>query len=107
MNLKKSVFIAVILFITFIGFWELYWRSQGYKPNIEDDTALWAVQRGKVDHASSNDVVLFGSSRVLFDFQLDAWENETGIRPIQLATAGASPLPGFRDLVENTKFNCS
>jgi len=105
MNLKKSITIAIILIITAISSWELYWRSQGYKPNIEDDTALWAVQRGKVDHASSNDVVLFGSSRVLFDFQLNAWENETGIRPIQLATAGASPLPGFRDLVENTKFN--
>ena len=105
MNLKKSFTIAIILIIAAIGFWELYLRSQGYTPNIEDDKALWAVQRGKVQNASSNDVVLFGSSRVLFDFQLDAWEKETGIRPIQLATAGASPLPGFRDLVENTQFN--
>jgi len=104
MNLKKSVIIAIILFIAAISSWELYWRSEGYMPNIEDDNALWAVQRAKVNEATSNEVVLFGSSRVLFDFQLDDWESETGIRPIQLATAGASPLPAFRDLVENTNF---
>lgn len=104
MNLKKSVIIAVIIFIAVISSWELYWRFQGHKPNIEDDNALWAVQRAKVDKLTSNDVILFGSSRVLFDFQLDAWEAETGTRPVQLATAGASPLPAFRDLVENTNF---
>ncbi|RXP44769.1 hypothetical protein EC396_16540 [Lutibacter sp. HS1-25] len=105
MHLKKSITITVIIFIMAIGSWELYWRSQGYLPNIEDDKALWAVQRALVERASKNDIVLFGSSRVLFDFQLDAFEKETGIRPIQLATAGASPLPGFRDLVEKTTFN--
>jgi len=54
MNLKKSVTIAVILFIAAIGSWELYWRSEGYKPNIEDDNALWAVQRAKVNQVRSN-----------------------------------------------------
>jgi len=43
MNLKKSVTIAIILFIAAISSWELYWRSEEYMPNIEDDNALWAV----------------------------------------------------------------
>lgn len=104
MNLKKSVTIAVVIFIAAISSWELYWRAQGHTPNLEDDKPLWAVQRAKVEDATTNDVVLLGSSRVLFDFQLDAWEAKTGTRPIQLATAGATPLPAFRDLVENTDF---
>jgi hypothetical protein len=104
MNLKKSLLIAAILFITSVTFWELYWRSQGYIPGLEDDKALWAVQRSKVEKATENDVVLYGSSRLLFDIQLNEFEKSTGIRPIQLATAGASPLPGFHDLVENTNF---
>ena len=42
--------------------------------------ALWAVQRSKVDNASKNDVILLRPSRVLFDIQLNGWEQETGKR---------------------------
>jgi hypothetical protein len=92
------------LFITGIGAWEIYWRSKGYFPNLDDDKYLWAKTREKVEKATENDVVLVGSSRVLFDIQLDVWEKKTGVRPIQLANPGASPLPVFHDLVENTDF---
>ncbi len=84
--------------------WEAYWRSQGKTPDLDDDKNLWAVQRAKVDDASDKDVVLLGSSRVLFDIQLNEWEKETGVRPIQLACAGSSPLPTFHDIVNNTDF---
>lgn len=104
MKLSHSLVISLIIFSLAIGSWEMYWRSKGYKPTIEDDKALWAVQRAKVNNASENDVVLFGSSRVLFDFQIDAFEKVTGIKPIQLASAGASPLPSFHDLVHKTDF---
>lgn len=100
----KSLIISGVLFITLIGTWELYWHSQGYIPGLEDDKSLWAVQRAKVTNASNNDVILFGSSRLLFDIQLNEFENITGVRPIQLATAGGSPLPSFHDLVEKTNF---
>lgn len=51
MNLKKSLLIAVILFVTVIGFWELYWRSKPeyYSACLEDDRYLWAKQREKVE----------------------------------------------------------
>jgi hypothetical protein len=84
--------------------WELFWRSQDYTPNLDDNKDLWSVERAKVDKASKEDVVIIGSSRLLFDIQLNEWEQETGTRPIQLATAGASPLPLFHDIVENTNF---
>lgn len=104
MHLKQSLLIAVSLGIIAIGSWEFYWRSQGKIPDLDDNKDLWAVQRAKVNKLSDNDVVLLGSSRVLFDFQLNEWEAETGARPIQLASAGASPLPIFHDIVNNTNY---
>jgi hypothetical protein len=105
MKLKTSLIIALILLLILSASWEFYWRAHGYIPNLDDNKDLWAVQRSKVDKASKNDVVFLGSSRVLFDIQLNEWEQETGIRPIQLATAGATPLPIFHDIVNNTNFN--
>ncbi len=104
MNLKRTLTIAILISITATICWEVYWRNQDYVPTLDDNKALWAVQRNKVNHLSDKDIVLTGSSRVLFDIQLDAFEKETGIRPVQLASAGSSPLPIFHDIVENTDF---
>jgi hypothetical protein len=104
MNLKRSLIIAVIFSLVALGSWELYWRSQGYYPGLEDDKELWAIQRAKLEKATKNDVVLLGSSRVLFDFQLNEWEKVTGTRPIQLAAAGTTPLPLFHDIAQNSDY---
>jgi len=105
MHLKQSLIIAVTLVIISVTAWELFWRSQGVYPTLDDNEALWANQRARVEKATNNDILLMGSSRVLFDMQLDQWQEQTGIRPIQLASVGSSPLPIFHDVVENTKFN--
>ncbi len=105
MQLKKTLIIALILSIIGLIALETYWRSQGYYPNLDDNKDLWAVQRTKIDKATKKDVVLIGSSRILFDIQLNEWKKETGKRPIQLASAGSSPLPVFRDIVENTDYS--
>ena len=104
MNLKKSIITAAILCVIAVGAWELYIRSQGFTPTLDDNEALWAVQRAKLENASKNETVFLGSSRVLFDIQLDEWENVIGKRPIQLAVVGSSPLPIFSDIVNNTDF---
>ncbi|MEO7445716.1 MAG: hypothetical protein ABIT96_10105 [Ferruginibacter sp.] len=104
MNLKLSVLIALALSVISIAAWELYWRAQGFYPTLDDNEALWAMQRHRVETASGNDVLLMGSSRVLFDIQLNEWQSQTGVRPIQLASAGSSPLPIFHDVVQNTNF---
>ncbi|GAA4645123.1 hypothetical protein GCM10023115_30830 [Pontixanthobacter gangjinensis] len=85
--------------------WELYWRSQGFMADLDDDDNLWAIHRATVEEATEDDVILIGSSRVYFDLQLDKWEDQTGRRPIQLAIEGTSPLYAFDDLVNNTNFN--
>ncbi|MFT6995863.1 MAG: hypothetical protein ACJA1P_002608 [Maribacter sp.] len=105
MNLKKSLIIALLISVIGIIAWELYWRSQDYIPNIDDNKAFWSVQRDRVTDLTPDNVILMGSSRTLFDIQLDNWENETGKRPIQLANVGSSPLPVFHDIVENTNYS--
>jgi len=104
MKLKTSLIIALIISVIGITAWELYWRSQDYKPTLNDNKALWSVQRDRVTNLASGNVVLMGSSRVLFDLQLEEWETQTGKRPIQLANVGSSPLPIFHDIVENTDY---
>lgn len=105
MNLKQSLIIGIVLCLLGILAWELYWRSQGYYPDLDNDEALFATQRNRTDKAIDSDVILIGSSRIHFDIQLDVWEEETGIKPIQLAYPGATPLPVFHDLVNNSDFN--
>jgi hypothetical protein len=104
MYLKQSLLIAFALCVLSISAWEFYWRSQGFYPTLDDNEALWATQRARVEKLNEQDVLLVGSSRVLFDIQLDEWEKETGKRPIQLACVGSSPLPVFHDIVEKTDF---
>ncbi|WP_104736244.1 hypothetical protein [Hanstruepera ponticola] len=105
MNLKQSLICAIALCVLGTVAWELYWRSQGYYPDLDNDEALFAAQRKRADKASNSDVILIGSSRIHFDIQLDVWKKETGIKPIQLAYPGATPLPVFHDLVHKTDFS--
>lgn len=105
MNLKKSFLIGLILFLIGIASWEMYWRSQGFYPTVNDEKALWAKERSRLEKATKEDVVIIGSSRIYFDIQKPAWEKEYGIKPIQLASTGSSPLPSFHDIVQNTNFN--
>ncbi|GAA3574783.1 hypothetical protein [Snuella lapsa] len=105
MQLKQSLLIAVAISIISIISWELYWRSQGYHPTLNDEKALWAITRSKVEDATKEDVIILGSSRAYFDIQVDEWEKLTGKQPLQLASTGSSPLPTFHDIVNNTSFN--
>ncbi len=104
-NTKTSFIIAIAFSFIFISFWEIYWRSRGYIPSYDDNRALWAEKRAQVDFAGSDQVVILGSSRAHYDFQLNEWEGVTGQRPIMLAADGKSPGPMFEDIVENSPFN--
>ncbi|MGB5822316.1 MAG: hypothetical protein WBG90_22730 [Saonia sp.] len=107
MKLKQSFLIAVLLSTISLCSWELHWRSQPdyYKANLEDDRYLWAEHRAKVEKATSNDVVILGSSRTGFDFNTHIWEEVQGVKPINLSTNGKPPGPFLEDIVEHTEFN--
>lgn len=104
MNLKYAFIFAITIGVFGLGSWELYWRSQGKTPLIQDDNALWSVNRSRVEKLNTDDFVFVGSSRVHFDIQLKVWEAYTQKKPVQLAMGGGSPLPTFRDIVRNTDF---
>ncbi|RED44959.1 hypothetical protein DFQ02_10976 [Seonamhaeicola aphaedonensis] len=40
MKLKKSLIIAIAITIIATVVWEMYWRSQGFHPTLNDEKAL-------------------------------------------------------------------
>lgn len=81
--------------------WELGARAHGYRPSLNDTPDLWAEQRAKVRPDS---LVLIGTSRMLFNADLDVIEKSFGRRPVQLALAGSSPFPVLADLAQDESF---
>lgn len=96
--------VAVLVFIGSIVGWELYWRMSGATPSYQNSDGLWAMQRRRIDHGGGNATVLSGASRILFDVDLDTWQQASGERPIQLALEGTSPLFLLEDLANDPKF---
>ena len=81
--------------------WEVRARRAGYAPTLNDTADLWAEARGQVRPDS---LVLLGTSRMLFDVDLDVLESGLGRKPIQLALVGSSPFPILADLAADENF---
>jgi hypothetical protein len=62
------------------------------------------MQRNRLDQGEGDSTVLAGSSRMLFNAQLEVWEQESGEKPIQLALEGTSPIPVMEDLAGDEQF---
>ena len=85
--------------------WELQMRSlELVAGDLDDSKAHWAVERRKIAAGDFDDVVIVGSSRILFDTNLDVWEELTGRRPIQLALPGTNPRPMLAELADDPEF---
>jgi hypothetical protein len=97
------VLIAVALLSTAATVaWEVHARHAGYAPTLNDTPDLWAEARGAVKPDS---IVLLGTSRMLFDMDLDVLEQGLGRRPTQLAIVGSSPFPILADLAKDESFH--
>lgn len=98
----KGVLTAVaLLSVSLVGAWEAAARAKGYAPSLNDTPDLWSQERGRVRPDST---VLIGTSRMLFNADLDVLEKGLGQRPIQLAMAGSSPYPVLANLAADTEF---
>jgi hypothetical protein len=106
-SLGRSGVYALLLAAMLMIAWEFFWRSEGAEPSYRNSESLWTIQRRRIDNGQGNRVVFAGSSRVLFDLQLDIWEQESGKRPIQLALEGTSPVRVMEGLAEDTDFTGS
>lgn len=85
--------LTVALSLLGLGCWEAYWRSRQFVPQYRNSDGMWALTRAQLDHPRAETTVIIGSSRMLFDINLETWAYETGLRPVQLALEGTNPRP--------------
>jgi len=88
-----------------LGAWEIKVREMGYSPTLNDTGDLWAKNRSLVESSTKEAVVIVGSSRILFDMDLDTYQDYfDSPRPIQLALPGGAPLPLIEDIAFDPAF---
>jgi len=99
----RGIAVTVVLLVFGAALsWELYVRSIGYTPTLNDTEDLWTQVRRRVQPES---VVIIGDSRPLFDLDLDELEKGVGKRPIQIALAGSCAYPVLADLINDDTFH--
>jgi hypothetical protein len=97
--------LVVLLVLAGIGAWEWRMRTLGlHAGDLDDSPSHWMAERRRVAAGDHDGVVIVGSSRILFDTDLDVWEEMTGRRPIQLALPGTNPRPLLQDIAERSDF---
>jgi hypothetical protein len=85
--------------------WEILARQRGFRPGLDDTPDLWARARERFDKAPPNQIVFIGSSRILFDLDIEEFHKAAGgPRPIQLATVGTNELFLLEQLAANPSF---
>ena len=94
--------VVVLVVIAAASAWELYCRSIGYGPTLEDNEDLWTITRQRVKPES---IVIIGDSRGWYDLDLDELQRGLGSRPAQLAMGGGCGYPVLADLADDKTFH--
>lgn len=100
----RILVVATVLAVLLLAGWEWRWREYGNEPATRNSDGLWSMQRRRIDTGEGGKTVIIGSSRVLFDIDLDTWQRLSGERPIQLALEGTTPAFALDDLADDLKF---
>ncbi|MDB4953890.1 MAG: hypothetical protein JWO36_1459 [Myxococcales bacterium] len=96
---------AVVSTVLLVSGWEILCRARGFAPALDDTPDLWARTYERFADASPDQVVLIGSSRMLFDLDLEEFQRAAGgPRPIQLATVGTNELFMLEKLAADPHF---
>jgi hypothetical protein len=99
----RGITVSVVMMLAVAtAAWEIYCRSLGYAPTLNDTGDLWTEVRRRVEPES---LVIVGDSRALFDSDLDELEKGLGKRPIQLAQPGSTAFPVLADLINDQSFH--
>jgi hypothetical protein len=99
---RGIVVTIVVAVLIAVAAWEIYCRSLGYEPTLNDTSDLWAEARRRVEPES---LVVVGDSRAWFDTDLDEAQRGLGKRPVQLALAGSCAYPVLQDLANDEHFH--
>jgi len=102
--LGRSAWLALLLAIILMAAWETWVRGQGVTPGYRNSDGQWAEQRRRISSDAGDGWVFTGSSRTLFNMQLDVWQRLDGSRPLQLALEGTSPVSVMEGLAEDDNF---
>lgn len=96
--------LAAVLLAT--AAWEWRMRSLALRAgDLGDGASHWMAERRRLDAGDHDGVAIVGSSRILFDTNLDVWQEMTGRRPIQLALPGTNPRPLLANIAEDSEFD--
>ncbi|MFT5277827.1 MAG: hypothetical protein ACI97K_002433 [Glaciecola sp.] len=98
---------SVVMLASLIA-WELLARSMHHIPGSYQSSfdTMWSEERSKLDQQTTPvKIVLVGSSRMLWNADLNILEKGLGARPVQLSLPGTGPALFVKDIVENTEFN--
>lgn len=96
---------VLVLVVAATAAWESRMRGLGLVAgDLDDSKANWAVERRKIASGDNDGVAIVGGSRILFDTDLDVWEELTGRRPVQLALPGMSGQRFLADLADHSDF---
>lgn len=93
---------ALLVALAATAAWELQARRMGYVPDLNDTEDLWALHR---DRVRGDATVIIGSSRTVFDLDLDVLTESLGAAPIHLGVVGSCPRPLLADLVAEEGFH--
>lgn len=104
-RLVAIAWLVLLVVLVATAAWEWRMRELGLVAgDLDDSKANWAVERRKIASGDHDDVAIVGGSRILFDTDLDAWEELTGRRPVQLALPGMSGQRFLADLAHHSDF---
>lgn len=102
---RKIWLLALTLSLVLLGGWESFWRIKGYhRVPPSQDPRDWALLRKTASRDGEKAVVLIGTSRMILDFDTDVFAERTGLRPVQLAIEGKSPLAVLANLADDHNF---
>ena len=98
--------LVLVLVVAATAAWEWRMRGLGLRAgDLDDSVSHWSAERRKLAAGDHDGIVIFGSSRILFDTDLDVWDELTGRRPIQLALPGTNPRSFLVRFAEETDFD--
>jgi hypothetical protein len=91
---RRAWLLTAALLLILLGGYELYWRSLGFVPMVNDDADLWSLARSRVRADDPNEIVLIGGSRLQLGLDPELFARSfTDRKPIQLAVDGSSCVP--------------
>ena len=101
----RSIWMLTVLITATVGVgWEVTLRAIGFRPNLRDDPAIWALHRDRASAEGVRPLILLGGSRMQVDVDPVVLGDYLNRRVIQLAIDGSNPMPVLADLANDEGF---